>query len=137
MGLDEDLARHLDAIRRRDLEALADTIDPDEVVLIAADGEVAFGRDEFLRRHAAWFACETWSLEARPVHCFEGGELAICLLELRYRDRPANVPPIDETSMLSLVFRRRGDRWLMVQDQNTPVRARCADPMDGQLPTLS
>jgi hypothetical protein len=26
-----------------------------------------------------------------------------------------------ERSLLSLVFRRDGDRWLLVQDQNTPI----------------
>lgn len=129
MGFAEDLDRHLAAIRRRDLDALEATLDPDDVVLVAADGEVATGRDEFLRRHAAWFASDGWSLDARPVHRFEGSDLAVCVLALRYRDRPAGAPPIDEPSVLTLVFRRRGDRWLMVHDQNTPVR-RAAEPSD-------
>lgn len=121
-----DLDRHLDAIRRRDLAALADTLDPDDLVLVAADGEVAFGRDEFLRRHRDWFALDGWSLETRPLHSFESGDLAVCLLALRYRDRAASGAPIDEPSVLSLVFRRREGGWLLVQDQNTPVRGTAA-----------
>ena len=52
------------------------------------------------------------------------GELATVLLRLRYRDRGADGSSIDEPSVLALVFRRRDGRWLLVQDQNTPIRSR-------------
>jgi len=91
-------------------------------VLVAADGEVAFGREEFLRRHADWFASATWSIETETLHVREAGDLATCLLAFRYLDHPPGAAPIDERSILALVFRRRGDQWLMVMDQNTPIR---------------
>ena len=116
MGFDDDLARHLDAISRRDLDALADTVDPDDVVLVTAKGEVVLGRDAFLDLHRDWFASDTWTIETQPVRVREGADLATAVLRIRYRDRD-----IDERSVLSLVFRSRGDRWLMVQDQNTPT----------------
>jgi uncharacterized protein (TIGR02246 family) len=117
----DDLLRHLAAITARDLDALAATIDPDDVVLVAADGAVAYGRDEFLKRHGAWFAMPTWTLDVERLHERETAELATALLRLRYRDAGAS-PPVDEDSVLALIFRRRGDRWLLVQDQNTPIR---------------
>jgi uncharacterized protein (TIGR02246 family) len=116
------LREHLDAIRARDLDALAATVDPDDVVLVAANGEVASGREEFLRRHAEWFRSRTWSIETETLHVREAGELATALLRLRYRDRPPGGSEIDEPSVLALVFRRRDGRWRMVQDQNTPIR---------------
>lgn len=116
------LHEHLEAIRARDLDALAGTLDPHDLVLIAANGEVAFGRDEFLRRHEEWFRSKTWSIETETLHRREAGELATALLRLRYRDRPPDGAAIDEPSILALVFRERDGRWLLVQDQNTPIR---------------
>ncbi len=57
----------------------------------------------------------------RTLHTHVGQDLATCLLALRYRDRPADgAPPVDERSVLGLVFAREDGRWVLVQDQNTP-----------------
>jgi uncharacterized protein (TIGR02246 family) len=117
MGLEDDVERHLQAIHARDLAGLADTVHPDDVVLVSAAGEVRLGREAFLAMHRDWFATDGWSLDAEVIHIREGTDLATVLIALRYRDGDA-----DERSVLSLVFRNDGERWLMVQDQNTPVR---------------
>jgi uncharacterized protein (TIGR02246 family) len=117
MGLDDDLERHLKAIQARDLDGLADTVHAEDVVLVTAAGEIHLGRDAFLAMHRDWFASASWTLDPEVVHVREGADLATVLLALRYRDGET-----DERSILSLVFRNDGDRWLMVQDQNTPVR---------------
>jgi hypothetical protein len=52
----------------------------------------------------------------------ESSDLATVLLRSRYRDRPPDGAPIDERSILSLVFRRGSHGWRMVLDQNTPCR---------------
>jgi uncharacterized protein (TIGR02246 family) len=117
MGLEDDLERHLKAIQVRDLDALADTVHDDDVVLVTATGEIHLGREPFLAMHRDWFASGSWTLDADVLHLREGSDLATVLLALRYRDGD-----VDERSVLSLVFRNDGDRWLMVQDQNTPVR---------------
>ncbi len=118
MSLEEDVDRHLAAIRARDLETLADTVHPEDVVLVSSTGTVSLGREAFLDVHREWFASTTWTLEPDLIHLREGTDLATVLLSLRYRDGDT-----DESSVLSLVFRNDGDRWLMVQDQNTPVRS--------------
>jgi uncharacterized protein (TIGR02246 family) len=114
---DETLARHLDAIRRHDLEALADTVAPDGLVLVTARGELVRSTGEFLDRHRDWFASPGWELDAHPVEMFRSADLSVAVLELDYRDRPA----LRQRSYLTLVFARRDGRWLMVQDQNTPI----------------
>jgi uncharacterized protein (TIGR02246 family) len=117
MSIHAELDRHLSAIRDRDLDALAATVHPDDVVLITSEGAVHMGREAFVSMHREWFASGSWTLDTEVVHVRDGTDLATVLLRLRYRDGA-----VDERSILSLVFRREGDRWLMVQDQNTPVR---------------
>ncbi len=117
MALEDDLERHLTSIQARDLGALAETVHPDDVVLVSADGEIHLGREAFLAMHRDWFASSSWTLDADVIHLREGTDLATVLLDLRYRDGD-----IDDRSVLSLVFRNDGERWLMVQDQNTPLR---------------
>jgi hypothetical protein len=42
----------------------------------------------------------------------------VAVLELDYREPPQT----RSRSYLTLVFENRAGRWLMVQDQNTPIR---------------
>jgi len=44
------------------------------------------------------------------------------LLHLEYRETPPGKPPVRQESLLTLVFQNRGGRWLMFQDQNTPIK---------------
>lgn len=116
MSFGETLQRHLRAIRERDLEALADTL-ADELVLIMADGKLVRTAREFLEAHRGWFAVANWTLDVQPVKSFESADLAVALLRLDYREPPAT----RSESYLTLVFQRRDGKWLMVQDQNTPI----------------
>ena len=118
MRFADALERHLRAVRERDETALIETIDDDEIVLVTADGEVWFDPDIFLKRHRDWFADDGWRLQTEVLHTHEGSDLATALIRLDYHDVDGTTHP----SILHLVFRRDGERWLMVQDQNTPVR---------------
>jgi uncharacterized protein (TIGR02246 family) len=117
MTFRETLRRHLQAIQDRDLAALADTVADDGLVLIMADGRLLRRTDEFLEAHRGWFGMKSWTLQAREVRVFESAGLAVAVLELDYREPPA----VHSRSYLTLVFEKRGERWLMVQDQNTPI----------------
>jgi ketosteroid isomerase-like protein len=117
-GFREALGRHLLAIENRDLSALAGTIAEDPIVLIMANGKLVRSKREFLEAHRGWFAMDNWTLQAKPVEFFESGDLGIAVLHLEYHEKPAK----HEESYLTLVFERRGGKWLMVQDQNTPIR---------------
>jgi uncharacterized protein (TIGR02246 family) len=116
MNFRETLGRHLLAIEERNLEALADTV-ADPLVLIMADGQLKRSKTEFVEAHRGWFAMPNWTLQAKPVQIAEGPELGVAVLHLDYREAGNS-----SESYLTLVFERRGDQWLMVQDQNTPVR---------------
>ncbi len=118
----EALGRHLLAIEERDLDALADTVAPDAVLLVMSDGKLLRTAREFLDAHRAWFAMKNWRLEVKPVHLTETAELGVALLRLEYREHPPGQPPTRQESLLTLVFQNRSGKWRMVLDQNTPVR---------------
>lgn len=117
------LDAHLDAIARRDPEALMATLPPPDVpiVLIGPDGTLTRSVARFEQMHRDWFASETWTLGTEVVEIFESPDLGVAVLRLDYRDDPAGGPPIRQASYLTLVFARRAGRWMMVQDQNTRI----------------
>lgn len=121
-GFREALGRHLLAIEEKDLDALADTVAPDGVLLVMSDGKLVRSTGEFLHAHRGWFAMKHWRLEVRPVQITETPQLGVALLALDYREMPPGKPATRQASLLTLVFQNRGGRWLMIQDQNTPVR---------------
>jgi uncharacterized protein (TIGR02246 family) len=118
MNFRETLAKHLRAIQERDLEALAETLAPERLVLIMADGKLVRSTAEFLEAHRGWFAMANWTLGTEEVEIFQGADLAVAVLRLDYRE-PSEVR---SESYLTLVFQRRDGKWLMVQDQNTPIK---------------
>jgi ketosteroid isomerase-like protein len=122
MTFREALDEHLRAIRARDLQALAQTLPADQLVLITSDGRLVTAVAEFLEMHRGWFEQKTWTLGTELVSLRESDSLGVAVFRLDYRDDPPSRSPVRETSYLTLVFARQGDRWVMVQDQNTPVR---------------
>lgn len=121
-GFREALGRHLLAIEEKDIDALAATIAPDGVLLVMSDGKLVRSTEEFIEAHRGWFAMKHWRLEVKPVHLYESGDLGVALLHLEYREAPPGKPPVRQESLLTLVFQNRGGRWLMFQDQNTPIK---------------
>ena len=118
MTFRETLERHLRAIQNRDLAELADTVAADGLVLVMADGKLALQSEEFLEAHRGWFAMQSWTLDSTPVRTFESADLAVAVLRLDYREPPS----VRSESYLTLVFERRNGKWLMVLDQNTPIK---------------
>lgn len=118
----EALGRHLLAIEERDLDALADTVDDDEILLVMSDGKLVRSKKEFLEAHRGWFAMKNWRLEVKPVQIIDGAALGVALFQLEYRETPPGKAPTRQASMLTLVFQLRNGKWVMVLDQNTPVR---------------
>jgi ketosteroid isomerase-like protein len=76
----ETLGRHLLAIEERDLDALADTVDDDEILLVMSDGKLVRSKKEFLEAHRGWFAMKHWRLEVKPVQIIDGPALGVALL---------------------------------------------------------
>ena len=113
----ETLQRHLEAIQNRDLDALADTVADGAIVLVMADGKLVRSSQEFLEAHRAWFAMQGWQAIFTPTEISEGADLAFAAFHLLSVDGA-----LRQQSHLTLVFARREGRWLMVLDQNTPIK---------------
>jgi ketosteroid isomerase-like protein len=113
----EALGRHLLAIENKDLAALAATVSPDGLVLITAEGRLVTTTAEFLELHRGWFGMQGWTLQAKPVAFIETPQLGVAVLDLDYREAGKR-----QESRLTLGFERRDGRWLMVFDQNTPLK---------------
>jgi len=116
MNFRETLGRHLLAIETRDLDTLAATL-ADPLILIMADGTMKRSKAEFIEAHRAWFAMPGWTLTAKPAEIYQSGSLGVAVLRLDYREGARS-----SESWLTLVFEQRGGEWLMVQDQNTPIK---------------
>ena len=116
MNFRETLGRHLLAIEKRDLAGLADTV-ADPLILIMGDGQLKRSKTDFVEAHRGWFAMPDWTLRAKPVEIYEGPSIGVAVLHLDYREDQKQ-----SLSYLTLVFEKRGDAWLMVQDQNTPIK---------------
>ena len=112
----ETLGRHLLAIETRDLDTLGETI-ADNLILIMADGKLKRTKGAFMEAHRTWFETKNWTLTAKPVEISESASLGVALFHLDYTEDGKS-----SESYLTLVFARQGDAWLMVHDQNTPIR---------------
>jgi ketosteroid isomerase-like protein len=123
MTFRETLDKHVRAIQERNLPEFIDTLAQEELVLITADGRLVRSVSEVVEMHRGWFASKTWTLGARLECVYETPDMGVAVLHLDYRDAPAGGPALHESSYLTLVFRRRPDgHWVLVQDQNTPVK---------------
>jgi uncharacterized protein (TIGR02246 family) len=121
-GFREALGRHLLAIEERDLDALAATVAEKDLLLIMSDGKLVRSTQEFIEAHRGWFAMKHWRLEVKPVHIYDTDRLGVAVLHLEYRETPPGKPPTRQESLLTLVFQQQNGKWVMVQDQNTPIK---------------
>lgn len=70
---------------------------------------------ELLDAHRGWFAMKNWTLKVTEEAVHETPGSGIAVLRLLYEE-----PGVRQESLLTLVFEKRGEQWLMVFDQNTP-----------------
>lgn len=123
MNFRETLDKHLRAIQEKDIPALAATLPDGELALIMADGRLERSAQAFLDLHRGWFGmAKPWRLEVAPIDILETPDMGVALLRLDYVEGPAAKPSTRQESHLTLVFQRRDGKWVMVLDQNTPIK---------------
>jgi uncharacterized protein (TIGR02246 family) len=114
----EAVDAHLAAIARRDLDGYVATVH-DDVTLITPTGTLVAGRDDVARFHGDWFSDPDWSWELEPLRSTVAGETGVAVLAVHYRDVDGAGKPVEMRYVLSLIFVRHDDRWLLLHDQNT------------------
>jgi uncharacterized protein (TIGR02246 family) len=120
MQFTEALHHHLTTIGRRDLDAYLATVH-DDVSLIMPNGRLLAGRDEVAAFHREWFGDPDWSWELDLRHTTTTAGTGVATFTVAYHDLDAKGEPYDLSYLLTLVFARDGDRWLLLHDQNTPL----------------
>ena len=121
MTFQETLNKHLQAVQTRDLPGYDRNAAGRAADLVMSDGD-SCKRWTSSWPARDWFASHTWSIELAVISTVAGSDLGLAVLRLDYRDLPSNGAPIHEASYLTLAFQRQGDRWVMVHDQNTPIK---------------
>lgn len=112
------LHHHLAAIHARDLDGYMRTVHK-EATVILPNGKVITGFDEIHAFHRDWFGDPDWSMETETVRSLVVGDSAIAVLKVDYQDLDQEGRPYRLNHLLSLIFARTGEEWLLVHDQNT------------------
>ena len=60
-------------------------------------------------------------LFATPLEIHEDADAGVALLHLLYCEDTPGKRPLREQSHLTLVYQRRDDKWVVVQDQHSPI----------------
>jgi uncharacterized protein (TIGR02246 family) len=108
----------LAAIGRRDLDAYLTTVHPD-VSLIMPNGTLLLGLEEVAKFHREWFGDPDWSWELDLRHTATTGDTGVAIFAVEYHDLDGEGRPYDLSYLLTLVFVRAGEQWLLLHDQNT------------------
>ncbi|WP_203992505.1 YybH family protein [Virgisporangium aurantiacum] len=120
MDFDAALETHLDAIRRRDLDAFAATVHED-VTLVLPNGTLVCGRDEVVDFHRGWFGSDTWRMDLATERRVSAGDTEVAVFLVDYHDADDGGAPYHRRYRLAMVFARHDGEWLLLHDQNTLV----------------
>lgn len=116
------LEAHLQAIRQRDLDALADTVTTgDELILIFPNGSRTDTREEYLDFHRSWFADTGWRMHVELLHVIERPALGLALMKYRYESTTPDGEPRTSINYVAMTFAKEDGAWRLVFDQNTPI----------------
>lgn len=122
MTFRQTLEKHLAAIQDRDLDRLIETLPAEELLLVMSDGKVARTVREFVEAHRGWFQMPNWTLKTEPINVSETPDMGVAVLRLDYSELNADGTRFHQQSVLTLIFAREDSRWVMVHDQNTPIK---------------
>ncbi|MBB5075666.1 YybH family protein [Nonomuraea sp. NPDC059023] len=104
---------HLAAIAGRDLEAYAETLH-DDVIVVLPNGKTLEGREAVLEFHREWFSELDWTQKMCRIWEKETEGTLVSVYEADYHEGDYHA-----RNLVSLVFTRVGDAWLLLHDQNT------------------
>ncbi|MCW8879997.1 MAG: nuclear transport factor 2 family protein [Kangiellaceae bacterium] len=114
------LQKHIDAIQERDFQKFETTITQGkELTFILPNGKFYQSTDEYKSLLKDWFAQDGWTFSPKIISQVEGQDMASALLLIDYREKNRNGKPYHLKHFLSLVFKKEGDEWRLIHDQNT------------------
>lgn len=119
------LKRHLDAIQAGDYEAFESTLTRgDRLVFILWAGEYSEDPAEYREALEGWFRKGGWTFEYEIVAVEKTAEMGSALLRVSYDEEDRDGEPYHLDHFLLLIFKKQGDGWYLVHDQNTAIEAK-------------
>lgn len=116
---DAALQAHFKAIADRDLEAFRSHLTQgDRLYTIVQTGHAFTTPEESVAIHEQWFKDPNWIWEGQVVHKVVGQDVAMALVQYRYRAKPQDTPVV---SWLTYVFELQDGQWRIVHDHNTAL----------------
>lgn len=116
---DAALQAHFKAIADRDLEAFRSHLTQgDRLYTIVQTGHAFITPEESVAIHEQWFKDPNWIWEGQVVHKVVGQDVAMALVQYRYRAKPQDTPVV---SWLTYVFELQDGQWRIVHDHNTAL----------------
>lgn len=124
------LSRHLQALEQHDWALFESTLGEAQLPLILPNGDLSMEGERYRAMLQPWFAEGGWTFKAREVHREVGSDVALVLLDVDYDEADRNGQPYHLDHWLTLVFRKSGDSWKLVFDQNTKQAPPTAPPSE-------
>ncbi len=120
MTFKETLNTYLKALEGRDIETLIKILPAErgETVLILPNGSIDKSRDNFVAGHIEWFADKKWKQTCEVINTIETAEMSIATVLYEYSDGKGE----SMDALLGLVFQKIDHSWILVHDQNTPIK---------------
>ncbi|WP_392486567.1 YybH family protein [Haloimpatiens sp. FM7315] len=118
MDFNKILELHLSSMKNKDLAAFMSTVRLDDVTLIMPNGTLIRDKVEFVELHKDWFMDEDWALDYEILKTEESAEMAYVLTAVNYKDCDEKGNPVYMNYYLNLIFRKCGEDWLLIHDQN-------------------
>ena len=120
--------KHISAIEKKDLASFESTITKgDKLTFILPDGTFFEDTATYRKLLKGWFAEGGWTFTPEVLQVEETSEMGTVLLKVLYHEDDRNGKPYDLEHYLYLVFKKQGDGWFLVHDQNTKVKAAKSD----------
>lgn len=120
MDFQQTLTRHLDAMQSHNLSAFVDTLAQDgSLILIFPNGRLMNNYDAIVDFHEDWFDDPDWNIEFEIIETQAEERMGWALLQVSYDDLDEDDQPYHLDYYLHLIFRKYGERWQLVYDQNT------------------
>lgn len=118
MKFKETVIKHFDSVCNRDLETLITTLpNSGELFLIFPNGKYDTSVDNFIELHREWFKDTNWELNYEIINTIESSDMGVATIKYTYKDQDG-----ENKTILNLVFQKREEGWVLVHDQNTPIK---------------
>ncbi len=114
------LQRHLDAIQAKDFEKFESTLTQgDRLTFILPDGRYFEDAKQYRDILKAWLADPNWTFEYKIMAVEKTDQMGSALLLIDYNEKERDGKPYHLDHYLSLIFKKEGNGWYLVHDQNT------------------